>query len=135
MIVVDVNALVYLWVPGEHADSARKLLERDADWRAPLLWRSEFRNVLVLFMRRGLITLEKATQVMAAADAQMRDSECEVDSMSVLKLAATTSCSAYDCEYVALAQRLGAPLVTSDRQVLAAFPAVAVHLDKFAPRT
>ncbi len=39
-----------------------------------------------------------------------------------------SDCSAYDCEYVALAKRLGVKLVTMDRKVLRAFPEVAVSL-------
>jgi predicted nucleic acid-binding protein len=44
----------------------------------------------------------------------------------VLSLAAQSGCSAYDCEFVALAQDLRVPLVTTDRQILKAFPTVAV---------
>jgi predicted nucleic acid-binding protein len=40
-------------------------------------------------------------------------------------------CSAYDCEFVALVQDIGVPLVTVDRQVLRAFPNVAISLDEF----
>jgi predicted nucleic acid-binding protein len=36
-----------------------------------------------------------------------------------------------DCEFVALAQQLDVPLVTSDAQLLKAFPQVAVSLDAF----
>jgi predicted nucleic acid-binding protein len=41
-------------------------------------------------------------------------------------------CSAYDCEYVALARQLAAPLVTSDRRVLAAIAESAVSPAEFA---
>jgi predicted nucleic acid-binding protein len=47
------------------------------------------------------------------------------DSGEVLRLASASGCTAYDCEFVALALALEAPLVTSDRELLAAFPAVA----------
>ena len=48
-----------------------------------------------------------------------------------MDLAAASTCSAYDCEFVALAQNLGAPLVTVDRQILSQFPEIAVSLDAF----
>lgn len=43
-----------------------------------------------------------------------------------------SGCSAYDCEFVSLARRLHVPLVTNDRQVLKAFPALAISLEKYA---
>ena len=53
MIVVDTNVLAYLWLPGERTTAAERLLKRDPDWNAPLLWRSEFRSVLAGCLRRG----------------------------------------------------------------------------------
>ena len=48
-----------------------------------------------------------------------------VRSERVLQLVASSRCSAYDCECVAAAQQLGVPLITADRALLEAFPAVA----------
>jgi len=56
VIVVDSNVIAYLYLPGDHTASAEALLEQDADWAAPLLWRSEFRNILAGYMRRKALT-------------------------------------------------------------------------------
>ena len=48
MIVVDTNIVAYLYLPGEHTAAVERLLERDPEWAAPILWRSEFRNILAL---------------------------------------------------------------------------------------
>jgi len=55
-----------------------------------------------------------------------------VISHRILALAARSRCSAYDCEFVVLAQELGVPLVTTDAQVLQAFPTVALRPEIFA---
>ena len=61
----------------------------------------------------------------------MSGREYEVTSAQVLALAAGSACSAYDCEFVALARDLNATLVTVDKQVLAHFPDVAIGLDSY----
>ncbi len=131
MIVVDTNVIIYSLISGDQTPYARQAFQRDPEWAAPLLWRSEFRSALALYLRKGHFSLRDALDLMTEASALVDGAEYEVESSRVLHLAAASRCSAYDCEFVALAQGLGVPLVTSDRLVLAEFPAVAVALCDF----
>lgn len=125
MIVVDANVLVYLWLRESYADIATRLLSFDSQWIAPLLWRSEFRNVVVGALRKRRITRDNALAAIDGAERQMDGNERMVDSRDVLRLAVLSGCTAYDCEYVALAEAAGVALITNDSQVLKAFPAIA----------
>ncbi len=129
MIVVDSNVLAYLYLPGEHTAVAEALLERDPEWATPLLWRSEFRNILAGYMRRGALTFEQAYKLQREAEGLLSGSEFEVDSLSVLELVRDSDCSAYDCEFVALAMKLETKLMTLDGRLLRAFPSHAVALN------
>ena len=128
MIVVDTNVVAYLYLPGEHTEKAEALLERDDDWAAPLLWRSEFRNILAGYMRRQILTFEAARDLQLEAESLLAGAEHEVDSRRVLELVRDSDCSAYDCEFVALAMALGVKVVTMDAKLLKAFPRHAVAL-------
>ena len=128
MIVVDSNVVAYLYLPGEFTAAAEALLAQDPDWSAPILWRSEFRNVLSGYLRRGQLTFGQALALQGEAEDLLRDAEHEVDSRSVLELVRDSECSAYDCEFVALAMRLGTRLVTMDGKVLRSFPDISVPL-------
>lgn len=131
MIVVDTNTIAYLFIPGDHTQQARQALKKDVEWVAPLLWRSEFRNILASYLRQELLTLSLALQIMTEAENLMRGGEYEVASVKVLDLASTSGCSAYDCEFIALGRGLEVSVVTSDRRVLKAFPADTVSLEEF----
>ena len=48
--------------------------------------------------------------------------EYEVETADVLRLSKESKCSAYDCEYVALAEFLDLMLVTADGKLAKAFP-------------
>jgi predicted nucleic acid-binding protein len=128
VIVVDSNVVAYLYLPGDHTEKAEALLERDPGWAAPLLWRSEFRNILAGYMRRKTLTLEAARGLQLEAEQLLVGAEHEVDSRLVLELVRDSDCSAYDCEFVALAMTLGVKLVTMDAKLLKAFPGHAVAL-------
>lgn len=128
MIVVDSNVLAYLYLPAEHTAKAEALLEHDAEWAAPLLWRSEFRNILAGYMRRGTLSFEQATALQKEAEDLLDGCEFDVDSRSVLELVRDSDCSAYDCEFVALAMKLKTKLVTMDGKLLRAFPKHAIAL-------
>lgn len=128
MIVVDTNVVAYLYLPTEFTAHAEALLKRDPDWAAPVLWRSEFRSILAGYMRRKSLTFEDARALQGEAESLLAGNEHEVDSQRVLELVRDTVCSAYDCEFAALAMRLGAKLVTMDSKLLKAFPQHAVSL-------
>jgi len=128
MIVVDTNIIAYLHIPGEFTPLAERLMAKDSNWAAPPLWRSELRNALALYLRKRQLTLEKACAIQRQAESRLADTELPIDSADVLQLASTSGLSAYDCEFIALAQRLGVPLVTTDKKLLRAFPTVAISL-------
>ena len=128
MIVVDSNVLAYLYLPGEHTGAAEALLMRDPQWTAPVLWKSEFRNILAGYMRRQTLTFERACALQREAEGLLLGAEFDVDSPSVLQLVRDSDCSAYECEFVALAMKLEIKLVTMDRKLLRAFPKHAVTL-------
>lgn len=131
MIVVDTNIIAYLYLNNERSEQVEQLMEKDSEWAAPLLWQSELRNVLALYMRKEILSVKEAQQVMEEASFFMEGREYDVVSFQVLELAASSTCSAYDCEFVALAQDLEKILVTDDNKILKEFPDTAVSLDEF----
>jgi hypothetical protein len=60
VIVVDSNVLAYLYLPGKYTAAAQALLQSDPDGAASVLWRSQFRNILAGYWRRGTLKLEQA---------------------------------------------------------------------------
>jgi len=129
VIVVDTNVVAGLFLPSQWSKKAEQLLSMDSEWAAPLLWRSEFRNILATYLRTRQLELDAALSIAESAETLLGGREFSVDSASVLRLSAGSGCTAYDTEYVVLAQHLGSRLVTLDRELLDAFPSVAAHLD------
>jgi predicted nucleic acid-binding protein len=128
VIVVDTNIISYLLLPTPMTDAAEALYLADPQWAAPVLWRSEFRNVLALYLRKGLLVLDEALSVQERAEDLLAGREYQVRSADVLRLAHASGCSAYDCEFVAVACDLGMRLCTADKRLLNAFPDIAVAL-------
>lgn len=131
MIAVDTNVIAYLLIQGERTSDAVEALRKDSQWVAPVLWRSELRDVLASYLRRKELDLGRAQVLMGIAEEIMSQGEYQVMSEDVLQLASVSGCSAYDCEFVALAADLGLKLVTNDRVLLACFPQVAVPLQEY----
>ncbi|MGH8555539.1 MAG: type II toxin-antitoxin system VapC family toxin, partial [Gammaproteobacteria bacterium] len=112
MIVADTNLLIYLYVPSTRTSQAEIVLERDPLWIAPLLWRSEFRNTLMGLIRQGTLSLDTTLQIARQAEVWMLGREYSVVTDHVLRLASQSGCSAYDCEFAALAEDQELRLVT-----------------------
>ncbi|MCD6570962.1 MAG: type II toxin-antitoxin system VapC family toxin, partial [Deltaproteobacteria bacterium] len=103
----------------------------DPDWSAPFLWRSEFRNVLALYLRKGLINFDNALKLQEEAESLMERNEFSVSTPHILALVNESKCSAYDCEFVTLAHQLNTKLITQDKRILSEFPSVALNIDDF----
>ncbi len=122
MIVADTNVIAYLGIDSPYTALAEQLFLADPDWIVPGLWRSEFRNVLALYMRKTLLTLDQALQIQSEMEDFLQNCEYEVTSLDVLRLASNSNCSAYDCEFVALAKSFEIKMVTLDRKLARSFP-------------
>lgn len=131
MIVTDTNTIAYLYLPTDQTDNVVSLLHTDSQWIAPLLWRSELRNVLAMYVRKSIIDLSTAIAIQAQAEQQLADNEYTVNSMDVLTLAQKSGCSAYDCEFVSLATSLSLKLITGDQKLIQTFPNVAMTAGEY----
>ena len=134
MIVVDTNIICYRYMASRHSEAANAAWARDSHWIVPFLWRSEFRNVLAGAMRRRSITVESAIEIAKLAEAALAENEFSISASAVLQLVSQSGCSAYDCEFVALAREQKAPLVTADRRILRDFPELTISLEEFVRR-
>ena len=131
MIVVDTNIIHYCWVRGQNTGVAQAVRQKDPDWHVPILWHSELRNVLTAYLRRGLLTRAQIVEILRIADQALAEGEHFIPDNLVLDVVATSTLTAYDAEFVALATALSVPLVTADKGVLKAFPDRALTMETF----
>ncbi len=132
MIVVDTNLLADAVLPGDRTEAALAVARRDPDWVAPVLWRFELRNVLATAMRVRKMRLGTALAAFSVAEELVTDAELEASTEGCLRLAARGRVSAYDAEFVWMAEQLDLPLVTADQKLLRAFPGRALSPEEFA---
>ncbi len=131
MIVVDSNIICYLYIEGEFTSKCEKLLQKDNNWIAPLLWKSEFRNVLSFYYRKEILSQNDILQIIEEAESLMKQKEFDVNSQSVIDFVTQSNLSAYDCEFIALANEFDVPLVTTDQKIIKTFPKIAYHLKDY----
>ena len=131
MIVADTNLIVYFHIQGEHSPLAQAIYETDSEWVAPYLWRNEFRNTLALYYRKSLLTGLQILDLIDRAEFMLSGNEYHVSPRDVITCVMNSRCSAYDCEFVALAQYYGVPLITTDKKILREFPGIALSPDQF----
>ena len=131
MIVVDSNVLAYCWMSSQHTSLAQRVRVADPDWRVPVLWRSELRNILSGHLRRGSLSGSQIGRLMRHIEAELSGFEHLVESDAVFGVVGESRLSAYDAEFVALARQLSVTLVTEDQAVLKAFPAIALSMEGF----
>jgi predicted nucleic acid-binding protein len=131
VIVVDSNVIAYCWLNSPMTGLAQRVRVKDPDWQVPVLWRSEMRSILTGYLRDGSLSAAQARRVMRQVEEALAGCEHLVSSDAVLKVIDATRLSAYDAEFIALADELSVPLVTEDKAVLKAFPEAALSMEGF----
>jgi len=131
VIVVDTNIISYFYLNSEYSMLAEQTFNKDPHWSVPLLWRSEFRNVLISYIRKNIITLSAGIEIFEFAEKLLKENEYEINYVQVLSLSHSSGCSAYDCEFVNLARDFDIPLVTEDNKILQNFPETAMSMSQF----
>lgn len=132
MIVVDTNIIAACCEINDRKAVAQRLRALDREWHAPALWVSEFRNLILNFQKRGSLPKEYLPDLMTQArDLVPAGKTHPVADEKVLALGLRSGCTAYDCEFAALAEALDVPLLTWDKQLLGSFPGLAVTPEDF----
>lgn len=134
MIVADCNLIACLLLEGPRTRTAEAVFLRDPAWAAPLLWRSELRNVLATQMRVNRLPLAEALLKMTEAETVIGSLQFPVSSDEVLEECARSGVSAYDAEYLVVARKLQIPLLTHDQRLLGAGTRVARTPEAFLAR-
>lgn len=128
MIVVDVNILVEVIFEDARTEEARELFEIEPEWAVPVLWRHEFLNVLVTRQRVDKLTAAIVQQAWSQAEALFSQCEHRVSESAALSTAIRHSITAYDAQYLTLAEALDAPLITEDQALRRASSSRALGL-------
>jgi predicted nucleic acid-binding protein len=131
MIVVDANIIIYWATDAPEADQVARLREHDADWRTAPLWRQEFTSAMLKLMRARQMDLKRANQAIDRAEDWATPRELTVSQTDALHVALRDGISAYDAQYVALAEALGTRCATADKSLSRKCPHSTMLLSDF----
>lgn len=132
MIIVDARTIASLLLPDERATLAQSAYSRDPAWASTPLWRTEFRHILIGYLEKKLVSIERAEQIIELAETRMQPRQYQVVSRHVIDIVMESGLSAGQAEYVALARELNLTLVSVDSTIIQAYPDTALHLSDFA---
>jgi len=131
MIVADTNLIAQLILRLDQTPKAQAVYRVDPEWRMPSLWRHEFLNVLASYLRFDRVPITLLLTAWNRALALFENTTHEIDMPEALRLAGECGISAYDAQYVTLAQTLNVPLITEDRKLLRAVPHQTLSISQY----
>lgn len=123
MLVIDASVAVKWFYPEQETDKALALLRTGQKLIAPEIIRIEVAAALTRLLRMNRLQTEMAMTLLeewrkALMQQTVSLEPTEEDFAEAVALSIHLQHQLQDCLYVAVAQRLGAPLVTADRKLL-----------------
>lgn len=131
MIVVDTTILGHLFFGSEFTEQVENLYRKEPNWCAPLLWHSEFLSIASIYFRKKLITTDYIATAYEEATSMVESLNIHQDYQLVTTLIKNSTCSSYDCEFVALAKKLSVRLITFDKKILQEFSDIALKPEQY----
>jgi predicted nucleic acid-binding protein len=131
MIVIDTNILAAIWIRSEKTQIARNCIVKDPDWIMPTLWQSEFISVLTQYFKVNHLNKKLFINLYNDASSILENRTMNAPIDTVFDCIQASTCSSYDCEFIALAKHIGVKLLTWDKKVLSAFPDIAIKPEDF----
>lgn len=128
MLAVDSNILAYLLIEGPRTVDARSLFGLDPDWHVDEFALVELSNILATAVRLGQLDLGRAEAALSEAQSVVEGAQHGVTHAEALALAERYRVTAYDARHLGVALALGVPLVTEDRKLRKAAPAMTRSL-------
>ena len=128
MFLVDTNIIAPLFVRSALSDAVQKLHGRDPVWRTEPFALIELSNVLATYERAGYVTSGTAHDCLGRAATFLHPHFFSVTHEAALEVAFRHRTTAYDARFLAVAEQLGARLVTEDARLRAAAPALTQSL-------
>ena len=127
MIVVDASVVAFLLIDGELTEAVRELYRIDTDWVTPPILNHEMLNILA--------AVGSAEGNSAAMEGVWRDVRALVasrqqvpDPVRSLRLGVELGISGNEAQYLCLADSLGLPLITQEKNLLQSAPKRAVSV-------
>lgn len=130
MVLIDTNIAISLWVENDWTDTARRLLEKDWDWRTESFALMEFANVMATYVRTGLTSEREALARLDEAEAFLSPGLTIVTHHQALIVAMAHKVSVYDARFLVAARELGVKLVTEDAALRRAAPELTQSLEE-----
>ncbi len=131
MIVADVNVIVYYMLSAENpslSSLAKKIFAKKPDLALPTLWRHEFLNALVKYLRGGHIDLSTAESLWFRAIMLFENYEKPLRQARALEIGLERKVVGYDAQYLALAEDFNAVVITEDKALKIAAPEMCLSM-------
>ena len=128
--VIDASVAVCWLLPDERhivAEAAYERISRDSAL-APVLWRYELRNMLIVNERRGRLDSAKTARALRLLRGLPVATDTDVDEDALMQLARQHQLTVYDAAYLELALRKGLAVATLDGALARAARAESVAL-------
>ena len=81
------------------------------------------------YIAKRLFDRDEALRTYKRGLSLVKIDDAVVDPLRIMNLRLAGGCSSYDCQFVAAAERIGAKLVTFDKEVVRAFPTICVDIE------